>query len=115
MTDLKELHNIEELDKAISDSRERPVLLFKHSRTCPISARAFREFESFLERADPRISYTLVTVQTARTVSDEAASRLGIRHESPQAIIVKGGQGVWNASHFDITATALEDAIRKHS
>ncbi|HEY3136102.1 MAG TPA: bacillithiol system redox-active protein YtxJ [Blastocatellia bacterium] len=109
---LEDLHSIEELENALSQSNEQPVLLFKHSLTCPISARAFRELQSYLEDADSRISYKLITVQTARDVSDEASSKLGIAHESPQAILVRGGQQVWNASHSEITASELDRAIR---
>jgi bacillithiol system protein YtxJ len=110
---LIELENIVELERALAESSERPVLLFKHSLTCPISARAYREFQAYLEKANPQASYNLITVQKARPVSNEASRRLGIRHESPQAIIVKNGQEVWNASHFDITADALEEAIKQ--
>jgi bacillithiol system protein YtxJ len=112
VSDLKELKNIQELDQALNESRERPVLLFKHSLTCPISTRAFNELRSYLDNADPRISYNLITVQTARSVSDETATRLRIEHESPQAILVRNGRELWNASHSDITADSLERAIK---
>ncbi|MCI0485195.1 MAG: bacillithiol system redox-active protein YtxJ [Blastocatellia bacterium] len=113
--DLKELKNVEELDQALAESDERPVLLFKHSATCPISARAFREFKSHLEAALPGVTYNLITVQSARRVSDEIEARLRVRHESPQAILVRNGRQVWNASHFSITAESLEEAIRAAS
>jgi bacillithiol system protein YtxJ len=109
---LAELHSIEDFDRAIEESSARPVLLFKHSRTCPISARALREFETHLEAADPAVSYVMITVQSDRPVSNEAAARLGVAHESPQAILVQRGRAVWNASHFDITADKLDQAIR---
>jgi bacillithiol system protein YtxJ len=109
---LLELNSIQELDVALTESNARPVLLFKHSLTCPISTHAFGELRSYLNNPDPRISYKLITVQTARAVSDEAASRLHVRHQSPQAILVKGGAEIWHASHYDITAEALEQAIR---
>jgi len=109
---LKELRTIEELTQVLEESARKPVLLFKHSLTCPISARAFSEFQFYLEQADPRVSYNLIKVQKARDVSNEAAARLRIEHESPQAILVSNGREVWNASHFAITASALEHAIQ---
>lgn len=112
MDDLQELKSIEELDHALDESRERPVLLFKHSLTCPLSRRAFNELRSYLDNADPRIGYKLITVQTARSVSDEAASRLRLEHHSPQAILVRNGRELWNASHYEITAEALDHAIK---
>ena len=108
---LDELRTLEELDQALSESAEHPVLLFKHSLTCPISTRAFREFQTYLEAADSRVTYKLITVQTARQVSGNAADRLGVTHQSPQAILVKNGASVWNASHFDITSESIGRAI----
>jgi bacillithiol system protein YtxJ len=110
---LEELKSIQDLEHALDESLERPVLLFKHSLTCPVSSRAFGELRSHLNNADPRISYKLITVQTARTVSNEAASRLQVDHESPQAILVRNGRELWNASHHEITSLALEQAIRE--
>lgn len=112
MDNLKELLTIEELGLTLEQSSEKPVLFFKHSLTCPISARAFKEFQSYLEEADTHVSYKLITVQTARAVSNEVAARLNVAHESPQAILVKDGREVWNASHFDINVSSLERAIR---
>ena len=112
---LKELRTIEELNQTLEQSSERPVLLFKHSLTCPISARAFGEFKSFLEQADSHVSYRLITVQTARAVSNEVAARLNVEHESPQAILVRDGREVWNASHFAINVSALAHAVRSIS
>lgn len=109
---LNEITSIEELEKALAESSKRPVMIFKHSLTCPISSRAYREFQSHLAQADARVSYNLITVQSARAVSNEAATRLGLRHESPQAILVIDGRGVWNASHYEITAGTIEQAIK---
>jgi bacillithiol system protein YtxJ len=111
MNNLKELRTIEELSLTLEQSSEKPVLIFKHSLTCPISARAFNEFQSYLEQADSRVSYHLITVQTARAVSNEVAARLKVEHESPQAILVRDGREVWSASHFAINVAALAQAI----
>ena len=107
------LHSIEELHQALSDSQTRPILIFKHSSTCPISGRAMREFQKYLEAADPTVSYHLITVQTDRPVSNEVETRLQIQHETPQAILVKNQKEIWNASHFQITASAIQKAIQE--
>jgi bacillithiol system protein YtxJ len=99
------------LDAAIAESRERPVLLFKHSRHCGISCEALDELHAHLDRAATGVAYKLITVQTHRPVSDAAARRLGVRHETPQALLLRDGKVVWNASHFSITASALDKAL----
>ena len=107
MNELKPLADLAALEAAIAESCERPVLLFKHSRTCGISCEAFDELQMHLSAGSNGAAYKLITVQSHRRVSDEASTRLGIRHETPQAILLKDGRVVWNASHFSITADAL--------
>jgi bacillithiol system protein YtxJ len=111
MSPLTPLSDIDALDAAIAESRERPVLVFKHSRTCGISCEALDQLHEHLERADARTAYKLITVQSHRRVSDEASARFGIRHETPQAILLRDGRPVWNASHFRITATNLDTVV----
>jgi bacillithiol system protein YtxJ len=53
----------------------------------------------------------VITVQSHRGLSDSAADRFGIRHETPQAILLRDGRPVWNASHFRITANELARVI----
>jgi monothiol bacilliredoxin len=106
------LVDVQSLDAAIAESRERPVLLFKHSRYCGVSCEALDELQSHIEgRADGAVAYKMITVQTHRPVSDAIAQRLNLRHETPQAILLKDGKVVWNASHFRITATQLDQVL----
>ena len=108
---LKTLLDTAALDAAIAESRERPVVIFKHSRTCGISCEAFDELHAHLADARADASYHLITVQSHRRVSDEAEVRLGVRHQTPQVILLKDGVPVWNASHFRITATELSRVL----
>jgi bacillithiol system protein YtxJ len=110
MKRLTTLSDVAELDDAIAESRERPVLLFKHSRYCGVSCEALDELHAHIDRAAGPAAYKMITVQTHRPVSDAAAKRLGVRHETPQALLLRDGKVVWNASHFSITATALDKA-----
>ena len=77
-----------DFEAAVEESRRRPVLLFKHSRNCGVSCEALDELQAHVERTDGAAVYKVVTVQSHRTVSDHMAARLGIRHETPQAILL---------------------------
>jgi bacillithiol system protein YtxJ len=98
MAKFTEINSIEKLHELFETSNLRPVVLFKHSLTCPISANVYRE----VDETDAEIN--LVVVQTARHISNEIAQKTGIRHESPQAIVIRDGAPVYHASHYDITA-----------
>jgi bacillithiol system protein YtxJ len=110
---LTTLRGIHELDQALSDSHERPVLFFKHSHSCGISAEALDELRIHIgEQATAQlVQYAMVTVQTHRDISNKLAERLGVRHETPQAILVRDGRVVWSASHFRVNAAELQKAL----
>jgi len=99
----------ETLDKLVTDSRSKPVIIFKHSTACGISSAAYRE----MEKLEGQVN--LLEVQSARDVSRELADLTGIRHETPQVIVLKDGKAVWNASHFDVKAGAVLKALESHS
>jgi bacillithiol system protein YtxJ len=87
-------------------SKKQPVVIFKHSLTCPISAAAYEQMARFSGEV------SLVEVQRAGELSREIAKRLGVAHESPQVIVLRHGQVVWNASHFSVTAKAVTEAVQ---
>jgi monothiol bacilliredoxin len=114
MSRLTPLTDVPSLDAAIAESRERPVLLFKHSRYCGVSMEALDELHAHIEsQAGASTAYKMITVQTHRSVSDAASQLLGLRHQTPQAILLRNGRVVWNASHFSITAAKLDQALPK--
>lgn len=107
---MKSLQNQEELEAFIEDSKESPVILFKHSVTCPISAGAHeRLVEASTDPSFPEI-YKLV-VQESREMSQEVAEEFGVIHESPQTILFKDGQPIFDTSHHNITKEAIKKAL----
>jgi len=84
-------------------------VLFKHSPACGASARALGEVQAF-GRAHPRIPVWWVDVLSHRDVSNRLAARLGVRHQSPQIIVVAAGIAKWHASHFGISAQRIAAA-----
>ncbi len=99
------LSDKETFDQLINASKDRPVVVFKHSNACPISSRAYREMEKLDD-------INLLEIQTARDLSREIESVTGVQHESPQVIILRDGKAVWNASHFDVNAGAVTEAVQ---
>ncbi|MBO1004648.1 bacillithiol system redox-active protein YtxJ [Pseudogracilibacillus auburnensis] len=109
---LKELVEIDDLTEVWEASREKPVLLFKQSTTCPISADAFDQFNTFLQEDGGKIDAFFVKVRESRPVSDQIAEDLGIRHQSPQLFVVKNKEAAWNASHTKITVDSIKEALQ---
>ena len=113
MSELKELLTAEDLEQVWEKSKERPVYLFKLSTTCPVSAKAFTEFESFLKSTKEDIEPFFVKVRETRDISDKIAEETEIRHHSPQVLLIKDKEVLWNASHTKITEESLEAAIQE--
>lgn len=106
-TQFTDVTDAKALDELFALSHNQPVVLFKHSVTCPISAAAYRQ----MARCGGLVS--LVVVQSARDISRRIETKTGVRHESPQAIILRNGQAAWTASHWNVTAEAVKDALRQ--
>ena len=109
---LADLAAVADLDRAVARSHERPVLIFKHSLACGSSAWALNELRRFLltETADGTEAW-LVTVQTDRPLSDEIERRLGVKHETPQVLVLRDGRVAWHGSHFRITVETLVERV----
>ena len=97
---------IEALDDLLQRSTTETVILFNHDPWCPISGRAFKQMEQVGD------DVTLVDVSREKALTREIQRRTGVRHESPQVIVLRGGQPAWSATHFEITADAVLDAMR---
>ena len=106
-----ELTTISDWNAARETSFEQPVLIYKHSATCPTSAWAARNVGTWSEAHTGTPVYQ-VTVQSARPVSNQIANDLSLRHETPQAIVVHQGQAIAHRNHSRVTPDELTDAFQ---
>jgi len=102
------LTSIDDFQTALQRAQDQPIVLYKHSAICPISARMQKEVATLTEPGDPPL-YRVV-VQDARDVSDAIEEQLGVRHESPQALLVYQSTVLLDASHGRISADDLRTA-----
>lgn len=110
MAQVQELSTQADADAMLEASHDAPVYLLKHSVACPISARGQMEFVGLEGDADPAL-YAVV-VQYARDVSAYLAERLGVQHETPQAILIKDGEAVDVKNHGAIRLADLRSAAQ---
>jgi len=82
------------------------AIFFKHSLTCPVSHFAHREVMRF-RQAQPDAPVYLVPVQQRREVARYLSQRTGVRHESPQILVLRRGEVMAAVSHNEITAELL--------
>ena len=108
MSQFRPVTSAADLEAVWSASQSEPVILFKHSQSCGVSLMAR---ELLAEGGVPAPVHEIV-VQRSRDLSQAAADRLDVRHESPQVFVVAHGRAVWHSSHSGVTADRVTRAFR---
>jgi len=97
-----EIKTEEDLNTAVLESNAHPILIFKYSTRCAISDRVLsifqHEWDSNKENNEKVTPYLLDLIQY-RNLSNEIARRFKVRHESPQVLVIKEGECIYNESH----------------
>jgi len=101
---LRILHGEEDFETAV---KAGVTVLYKHSERCFMCRRSLRQMEQFAE-GRPDVPVYIIDVVGQRDLSSSIADRFGVRHESPQVILVRDGSPVWDGSHFAVTAASIE-------
>lgn len=104
---MNRIKSVEAWQGLLEQSKEQPFLLFKLSMTCFSSLSAKKE----LQALQTELPIHVVIVQMDKQVSKAVEQDLGVKHESPQLLIVKDGKGIWQATHYHIKKSVVNDAI----
>src|SRR5262249_27322167 len=103
-----------DLEQLLGRSKTNPVLIFKHSTQCPISDEAHNEFMNFAEEVEDLESSVVLVIENRR-LSDEIARRFGIRHESPQALLIQNERVIWHATQWAITSESHNNSLKAYA
>lgn len=101
------LVSLERLEALFEESHKRAVVLFKHSNSCGISTHVFE----LIEEVDGDVN--VVVIQENRAISNVIAEKIGYRHQSPQAFVIRDGKAVYHATHYGINAADIDAAVCK--
>lgn len=104
---VRQVSDTAELFDAVGDG---PAVIYKHSNRCGTCFRALKEVRKFAGD-HPDVPVVMIDVNRHRPVSNQVAERYSVRHESPQALVISDGRSVWDGSHLDVTAGAMEQAL----
>ncbi|MCB0642335.1 MAG: bacillithiol system redox-active protein YtxJ [Phaeodactylibacter sp.] len=109
----KILQTEDQLDALIQDSHAKPVVLFKHSIYCGISARIMHQLEKDWNFNNEELDFYYLDLITFRPISNKIASVTGVVHQSPQVILLQEGQVRYHTSHHMISVTGLREALER--
>ena len=102
-----QLDNLSGIDSIKDASNSKPQVIFKHSTRCGISASAKRRMDGGLENLSEQFDVHFLDLISYRDVSNEIASTFGVRHQSPQVLLIHQGESVYDASHGSVSPDAL--------
>lgn len=102
-----------QLNELLHNIGEKPVLLFKHSTRCAISSMALNNFERNWSTGKDLCDLYFIDLLQYRDVSNLTTELTGVEHQSPQAIVIKGKEIVYDATHSSISARDIETILRK--
>ena len=105
--------SIDQLKEVLLSDSEKPKLFFKHSTRCSISSMALNSFESRWTSALEQCDLYFIDLLRHRDVSNEIADLTGVFHQSPQVIVVKGRDIIYDATHSAIDARQIESILKK--
>jgi len=100
-----DLESEEQLKLIQSRSFEQPVIIFKHSTRCGTSSM----IKSRLERSDVPEGYEFYYLDLIRyrSVSNQIAALFKVEHASPQVLLIRNGECVYDESHMAIRMEEL--------
>lgn len=102
----------DQVEEIVAASEKKPQLVYKHSHRCSICFLAKEQIEQVAEEIEEEVEMHFVNVVRSRSVSNELTNQTGVRHESPQVLLLNNGEVVWHASHHSIQADAVLEAVR---
>jgi bacillithiol system protein YtxJ len=107
------LEHPDTLEEIKEISSHNPVLIFKHSSRCGISSMALNRLERAWqeEEMSDLVMYFLDLVRF-RQVSEAVAQTFNIQHQSPQVLIIKDGQCMYDNSHMGISYAEIKQQAK---
>lgn len=95
------LNDLQQLAAIKEKSYQQPQIIFKHSTRCSISSMA----KSRLERSAPPedLTFHYLDLISNKNLSKTIAEDFDVTHESPQVLIIKNGECIYDESHSGIS------------
>ena len=95
------LTNEEQIRQLINNSQDKPQVIFKHSTRCSISSVALQRLQKSKQPAD--VDFHFLDLIAYRHLSNKVAEVFHVHHESPQVLVIRNGECVYDESHLSIS------------
>jgi len=110
--DWKPLTSVDDIrDITENTSHSTTCVIFKHSTTCSLSAIAKHRMKDLTAASPNGYLFFYLDLLSYRPVSNFIAETYGVRHESPQVLVIKDGECVYYESHLSINIDGVLSKI----
>jgi len=101
-----------QLQDIVEKSTDKPQVIFKHSTRCSISSMA----KGRLERSTPpgEADFYFLDLIAHRNISNKIASDFQVYHESPQILVIKNGECIYDESHGAIDMDEIKEQVEQN-
>lgn len=99
--------SIDQLAQIKERSFQTPQVIFKHSTRCSISSMILNRLER--STAPEQVQFYYLDLLTYRSISDQIATDFAVYHESPQVLLIKNGECVYDESHHGISMDEIAE------
>jgi bacillithiol system protein YtxJ len=99
----------EQLKQIITKSQNKPQVIFKHSTRCSISAVALQRLQKVSQPSD--VDFYFLDLLSNRQLSNRVADVFKVNHESPQILVIRDGECVFDESHLGISMNEILDHV----
>ena len=91
----------EQLQHIIVRSQEKPQVIFKYSNRCYLSEIIFRRLQK--DCCPEQVDFYFLDLIAYRNISDKVSDAFHISHQSPQILLIKDGECIFDESHSEIS------------
>jgi bacillithiol system protein YtxJ len=98
---------------SILNNDDKPQIIFKHSSRCGTSILSKSSLDSGMESISQKADVFMIDVVAMREISNYVAEVTGVKHESPQLLLIKNGEVFWHASHGEVRIDKLSDVLEE--
>lgn len=105
------LKNEQDLKALKTKSADKTQVIFKHSTRCNISSMAKNRLERNI--SPEGLDFNFLDLVANRALSHKVAEEFLIEHESPQVLVIKNGECIYDESHSGISMDDIVEQAAK--
>ncbi|UEG49756.1 bacillithiol system redox-active protein YtxJ [Ferruginibacter lapsinanis] len=98
-----------QIDEIKKLSDQKPQVIFKHSTRCSTSSMAKNRLERSV--TPEGVDFYYLDLIAHRNISQKIANDFAVFHESPQVLLIKNGECIFDESHLGISMDEITQQL----